>query len=166
MASSRTTEIAHLHDMFRRGDSSVPGQRFVTAGVVHLLKQLDVPMETLIQWVAQLDDFTEHNDPHAQHDFGTFEFHGHQLFWKIDAYDVHYSMGSDDPTDLSKTRRVLTIMLAEEWRSDPVRTYRNFREESFGENFPGNHLCEWRKKPDLIKFSRFVDIGSTCGEGL
>lgn len=90
----------------------MPGQRFVTAGVVHLLKQLAVPTETLIQRVAEFDNFTEHNDPH---DFGAFEFHGHQLFWKLDAYDVDYNMGSDDPTDLSKTRRVLTIMLAEEW---------------------------------------------------
>ena len=29
--------------------------------------------------------------------------------------NVDYNMGSDDPTDLSKTRRVLMIMLAEEW---------------------------------------------------
>ena len=87
----------------------------MTAGVVHLLKQLEISAETLIQQVAQFDDFTEHNDPHAQHDFGAFEFHGHQMFWKVDAYGVDYSLGSDDPTDLSKTRRVLIIMLAEEW---------------------------------------------------
>lgn len=114
MASTKATEIAQLNDAFRKGDPSVPGQRFVTAGVVHLLKLLDVPTETLIQRVAQFDDFTEHNDPHGEHDFGVLEFHEHQLFWKVDAYDVHYNMGSDDPTDLSKTRRVLTIMLAEE----------------------------------------------------
>ena len=115
MASSKVAEIAQLNDAFRRGDPSVQGQRFVTAGVIHLLKQLDVPTETLIQRVAQFDDFTEHNDPHGEHDFGAFEFLGHQLFWKVDAYDVDYNMGSDDPTDASKTRRVLTIMMAHEW---------------------------------------------------
>ena len=115
MASSRTTEIAQLNDAFRKGDPSVPGQRFLTAGVVHLLTQLDISVEQLIQRVAQYNGFSEHNDPHAEHDFGAFEFHGHQLFWKIDAYDNNYALGSDDPTDLSKTRRVLTIMLAHEW---------------------------------------------------
>lgn len=115
MASSKATEIAKLNDAFRRGDPYVPGQRFVTAGVINLLKQWDVPMETLIKRVAQFDDFNEHNDPHGEHDFGQFELHGHQLFWKVDAYDIDYALGSDDPTDLSKTRRVLTIMLAHEW---------------------------------------------------
>ncbi|MEJ8559837.1 DUF3768 domain-containing protein [Yoonia sp. GPGPB17] len=115
MASSKTTEIAQLNDAFRSGDPSVPGQRFVTAGVVHLLSQLDIPIETLIQRVAQFDDFNCDSTPHAEHDFGAFAFHGHQLFWKVDCYDQDYTLGSDDPTDLSKTRRVLTIMLADEW---------------------------------------------------
>lgn len=115
MASSRTTEIAKLNDAFRKGDPSVPGQRFITAGLLHLLSQLDVPAETLIKRVAQFDEFTEHNDPHGEHDFGAFEFHRHQLFWKVDAYDQDYANGSDDPTELSKTNRVLTIMLAGEW---------------------------------------------------
>lgn len=115
MASPTASETALLNDAFRRGNPSVLGQRFVTAGVAHLLKQLDIPADDLILRVAQFGDFTEHNDPHAEHDFGAFEFHGHQLFWKIDAYDIEYALGSDDPTDLSKTCRVLTIMLAEEW---------------------------------------------------
>ena len=101
MASPTVQLIAQLNDQFRRGDPNVPGQRFVTAGVVHLLKQLDIHMETLIQWVAEFDDFAEHNDPNGEHDFGAFEFHGHQLFWKLDCYDQDYALGSDDPTDLS-----------------------------------------------------------------
>jgi len=113
--SHTASEIAQLNDAFRKCDPGVPGQRFVTAGVFHLSSKLDIPTEMLIQRVAQFDDFTEQNDPHGEHDFGAFEFHGHQLFWKVDAYDEDYNIGSDDPTDLSKTRRVLTIMLAEEW---------------------------------------------------
>lgn len=115
MASPKIQKIAQLNDAFRRGDPSVPGQRFITAGVIHLLKQLDIPVEMLIQRVAQFDDFTDENDPHGEHDFGAFEFHGHQLFWKVDAFDVDYNMGSDDPTDLSRTKRVLTVMLAHKW---------------------------------------------------
>lgn len=93
----------------------MPGQRLVTDGVINLLKKIDISAERLNQRVAQFDDFTEQNHPHGEHDFGAFEFHSYQLFWKIDAYDAHYAMGAEDPTDLSKTRRVLTIMLAEEW---------------------------------------------------
>lgn len=115
MVTSKATEIAQLNDAFRRGEPSVPGQRFLTAGVVHVLQQLDIPTEMVIHRVAQFDDFNDANDPHGEHDFGAFEFHGHQLFWKIDAYDIDYQIGCDDPTDLRRTRRVLTVMLAEEW---------------------------------------------------
>lgn len=115
MASQTLQQIAQLNDQFRRGDPSVPGQRFVTAGVVHLLHQLEIPTETLIQRVVQFNNFTQHNDPNGEHDFGAFEFHSEQVFWKLDCYDTDYALGSDDPTDLSKTRRVLTIMLAHEW---------------------------------------------------
>lgn len=115
MASPTAFEIAQLNDAFRRGDPSVPGQRFITAGVVHLLIQLDIPTEKLIQKVAQFDGFNDARDPNGEQDFGAFEFHGRQLFWKIDAYDQDYASGSEDPTALKRTRRVLTIMLAEEW---------------------------------------------------
>lgn len=115
MAPTETELIAQLNDQFRRFDPSVPGERVMTQGVVQLLAKLDLPMETLIQRVTQFDDFTEANDPHSQRDFGVLEFLGEKLFWKIDAFDVDYHMGSDDPADLTKTRRVLTIMLASEW---------------------------------------------------
>ena len=36
--------------------------------------------------------------------------------FKIDYYDASMKFGSEDPADLSKTTRVLTIMLAEDWR--------------------------------------------------
>lgn len=115
MASPTTQLIAQLNDAFRRGDPSVSGQRLLTAGVVYLLDQLKVPTEVLFQRVAQFDDFNDANDLHGEYDFGAFEFHGERIFWKVDAYDKDYALGSDDPSDLSRTRRVLTIMLAEEW---------------------------------------------------
>ena len=108
-------QIAQQNDQFRQGDPNVPGQRFVTMGISELLKRLEIPPEDLAQAVTEYAEFTEDNDPHGEHDFGSFEFHGHKCFWKIDYYDNDYSMGSDDPTDLSKTKRVLTVMLADEY---------------------------------------------------
>ena len=115
MVSPTVQQIAQQNDALRQGDPNVPGQRFVTMGINELLKQLGIPPQQLAQAVAEFSDFTEENDPHGEHDFGAFEFHEHKLFWKIDAYNTDYSMGSDDPTDLFKTCRVLTIMLADEY---------------------------------------------------
>jgi Protein of unknown function (DUF3768) len=65
--------------------------------------------------VQSFKDFTEDNDPHGEHDFGSFEYAGERCFWKIDYYDKAMEYGSDDPADPAKTTRVLTIMLAEEY---------------------------------------------------
>jgi hypothetical protein len=65
--------------------------------------------------VREFSDFTEDNDPHGEHDFGSFELDGETLFWKIDAYDTDYNFGSPNPADPAVTRRVLTILLAEEY---------------------------------------------------
>lgn len=80
MAPPKIQQIAELNDAFRGGDPSVPGQRYVTAGIIHLFDQLDIPAETLIQRAAQFDDFNDDNAPHAEHDFGAFEFHGINCF--------------------------------------------------------------------------------------
>ena len=61
------------------------------------------------------EDFTPDNDPHGEHDFGAFEHAGKRIFWKIDYYDAACENGSEDPADASKTTRVLTIMLADEY---------------------------------------------------
>lgn len=65
--------------------------------------------------VATFTDFSADTDPHGEHDFGSFELAGRRFFWKIDYYDARMEFGSEDPADLSKTTRVLTIMLAEEY---------------------------------------------------
>src|SRR6266545_1757499 len=69
----------------------------------------------LIRRVATFSEFTEDNDPHGEHDFGNFTLAGRKFFWKIDAYDANMQFGSEDPADPTKTTRVLTIMLAEEY---------------------------------------------------
>jgi len=65
--------------------------------------------------VIAFNDFNADNDPHREHDFGSFELEGEKLFWKIDYFDLAAEFGSEDPTDPKKTLRVLTVMLAEEY---------------------------------------------------
>lgn len=60
-------------------------------------------------------EFTPDNDPYGEHDFGTFEIDEERLIWKIDYHDLSLRFGSQDPADTSQTKRVLTIMLEDEY---------------------------------------------------
>ena len=61
------------------------------------------------------DDFCHANDPHEEHDFGSFEVEGRTIFFKIDYYDKSLTHHSPNPADPSVTERVITIMLADEY---------------------------------------------------
>jgi len=102
--------IAELNDAFRR--SFTGGQVVVTRGV-HALP-LDV-QAAITERVRSFEAFDADNDPHGEHDFGSFDHLGQTIFWKIDLYDRDYKFYSPDPTDPAKTNRVLTILLAEEY---------------------------------------------------
>ena len=65
--------------------------------------------------MAKFSEFTADNDPHAEHDFGSFNLVGRKFFWKIDYYDKDLLNGSEDPGDPERTTRVLTLMLAAEY---------------------------------------------------
>ena len=69
----------------------------------------------IVKTVATYDDFCHANDPYEEHDFGSFEADGRLIYFKIDYYDPTLSVHSADPSDPSITRRVLTIMLADEY---------------------------------------------------
>jgi hypothetical protein len=55
------------------------------------------------------------NDPHQEHDFGSFNVEGETIFFKIDYYDCSLECHSPDPADPVVTRRVITLMLASEY---------------------------------------------------
>lgn len=72
-------------------------------------------VHAIITAVQQFDDFTEHNDPYGEHDFGKITRAGYDVFWKWDYYDLDLQMASLDPSNPDITARVLTIMLADEY---------------------------------------------------
>ncbi len=69
----------------------------------------------ILERVRTFDDFNDDNDPWREHDFGSFLHKGRTIFWKIDYYDLYLKNGSSDPSDPVQTRRVLTVMFAEEY---------------------------------------------------
>jgi hypothetical protein len=105
-----TKEIAALNDAFRT--TFRDGKVMMTSGVAELP---DCVKAAALVKVAEFNEFTEANDPHSEHDFGSFELVNRKFFWKIDYYDNDLQYGSENPADPAKTIRVLTLMLACEY---------------------------------------------------
>ena len=103
-------KIAFLNDGLRR--TFARGKVLMTEGVAAL------PEETLAQVlerVRHFDDFNNDNDPHGEHDFGSFDVAGVTYFFKIDYYTPDMEGRSEDPTDPEKTTRVMTLMRGDEY---------------------------------------------------
>ena len=109
-ADKRTTKIRVLNDDFRRTING--GHVYLTRGV---LAHAHVFVDNALQCVRAFTDFNDNNDPHGEHDFGAFDLDGVRLFWKIDYHAPDLMHGSEDPSNAKKTRRVLTVLLAEEY---------------------------------------------------
>ena len=104
------SKIAVLNDAFRK--TLAGGKVVLTQGISELGS---TAIGDLLLEVRSFRRFTEENDPHGEHDFGTVAYDGHKVFWKIDYYDPSLTCHSEDPADPDKTVRVLTIMLADEY---------------------------------------------------
>lgn len=105
-----TATIRELNDAFR--STGEGGRILFTAGVSDLGIAFS---HQALGIVRRFDTFTPDNDPHGEHDFGSFIHQGAKLFWKIDYYDKACEYGSENPADPAQTTRVLTIMLASEY---------------------------------------------------
>jgi hypothetical protein len=110
VASLTSHRIRVLNDNFRW--TFIGGKIVMTERVAALT--MDIVARALVR-VQTFTDFTVDNDPHGEHDFGSFEIDHQTFFWKIDYYSKDFRAGSEDPTDPARTARVLTIMLAEEY---------------------------------------------------
>ena len=110
MKATQNERIRALNDRLRQ--TRTGGLIVMTPGIKTLGHEA---VFELLRAVADFDAFGENNDPYGEHDMGALTFRGRRVFWKIDAYDLAMEYASPDPSDPAVTRRVLTIMLAEEY---------------------------------------------------
>jgi Protein of unknown function (DUF3768) len=107
---TKTIRIRALNDELRQNFDG--GVAVMTPGIAALGQEA---VARIVKTIAVYDDFCHANDPHEEHDFGSFEAEGHKIFFKIDYFDQSLTYHSPNPSDPAVTRRVITIMLAEEY---------------------------------------------------
>ena len=121
---SRTEQIARLNDRARQA-MGLACRSVATEGFRALPSAEQSAVRELIE---TCDAFTPDNDPYGERDFGAIYQASdgrwttarpkealQKVLWKIDYYDPSLQWGSEDPANPAVTRRVLTIMLAEEY---------------------------------------------------
>jgi Protein of unknown function (DUF3768) len=126
-AREQTARIARLNDQARQA-MGVACPAVATFGFRSLP---EADQSFVRELVETFDAFDEDNDPHGERDFGTIyqladgrwtterprlrEDERERVFWKLDCYDRDLAGGSDDAANPAITRRVLTIMLSDEY---------------------------------------------------
>jgi hypothetical protein len=126
-AREQTARIARLNDVARRA-MGVACTAIATVGFRSLPASDQSRVRELIE---TFDAFDEDNDPHGERDFGTIYQLGdgrwtterprvhdderERVFWKLDYYDRDLRFASEDAATPAITRRVLTIMLSDEY---------------------------------------------------
>jgi hypothetical protein len=126
-ANRRAERIAALNDRARQA-MGIGCTLVATVGFVSLPEADQCRVRELVE---TFDAFDEGNDPHGERDFGTIyqladgrwtterprlpEDERERVFWKLDYYDLDLTGGSENPADATVTRRVLTIMLSDEY---------------------------------------------------
>ena len=103
-----TARIRELNDAFRTGFAG-DGRVYITASIAAMSPEQQVEV---MRRVHGFSAFTPDNDPHGEHDFGSFEYAGKTIFWKIDLYE---EPGVKSKNGEPVVNRVLTIMLADEY---------------------------------------------------
>lgn len=107
----KNSTIAKLNDRFRKGDRSL-GEYKLSRQVLALPKNKQKQLFKLIQ---DFSDFNSENNPDGDRSFGVVIVDGFKYIWKIDCLDLCMTMLSEDPSDLTKTTRVLLIIRAGEF---------------------------------------------------
>jgi hypothetical protein len=126
-AREQAARIARLNDLARRA----MGVACTLVATVGFRSLSDPDQSRVRELVETFDAFTEDNDPRGERDFGCIyqlgdgrwtterprvrEDERERAFWKLDYYDRELRFASEDAADPAVTRRVLTIMLADEY---------------------------------------------------
>ena len=108
--TTKTERIRALNDLLRT--QGLGGSIVVTRGIAALPPANQVG---IMQAVQTFTAFNKANDPYGEHDFASLEVADHRVMFKIDYYDAGMRGHSPDAAESTLTRRVLTIMLAEEY---------------------------------------------------
>lgn len=126
-AREQSVRIARLNDLAR----SAMGVTCTAVATVGFRSLPDTDQSCVRELIETFDAFDEDNDPHGERDFGTIyqladglwtterprvpEDERERVLWKLDYYDRQMEFASDDAANPAITRRVLTIMLSDEY---------------------------------------------------
>lgn len=126
-AREQAARIARMNDLARRA----MGIACTVVATVGFRSLPDTDQSCVRELIETFDAFTEDNDPHGERDFGCIyqlgdgrwtterprvrENERERVFWKLDYYDRELQFASEDAADPTITRRVLTIMLSDEY---------------------------------------------------
>ena len=126
-AREHTARIARLNDLAR----SAMGVACTVVATVGFRSLPDADQSCVRELAETFDAFDEDNDLHGERDFGAIyqlacghwtterprsqEDERERVFWKLDYYDRQMEFASDDAANPAITRRVLTIMLSDEY---------------------------------------------------
>ena len=103
-------DIAKLNNDFRK--SFIGGEVLLSAGIAAMSSEDKANIVALVQ---NFDNFTPDNNPYSENDFGSFDYKGEKILWKIDYYDLNNQYHSENPANPDITNRVLTILLSCEY---------------------------------------------------
>ena len=110
MTTKNAKKIAVLNDELRRHGTG--GRIMLTTGIQALGQ---AAINKILNEVRAFNAFTKGNDPWGEHDCAVLTVDNNKVIFKIDYYDRDLQYASPDPSDATKTCRVLTILLAEEY---------------------------------------------------
>jgi Protein of unknown function (DUF3768) len=126
-AQEQAARIARLNDQARQA----MGVACTAVATVGFRSLPEADQSRVRELIETFDAFDEDNDPHGERDFGTIyqladgrwtterprvpEDERERVLWKLDYYDFQMEFASDDAANPAITRRVLTIMLSDEY---------------------------------------------------
>lgn len=109
--------VRELNDALRTSTDPIAsliinGQLMLTSGIAARGMEF---VDRALSAVRSFSNFSDYNDPYGEHDMAFLTVDGVEIFFKIDYYDPALRYRSEDSSDPTITRRVLTIALAEEY---------------------------------------------------